>query len=100
MAYSTDIRNSGWHWTWYCMPLVSAFVKQRQEDLCEFKASLVYTATFRLARLYNDTMSQNRKTNKQTTYTQTATTKTTEKNKLQLLLISIYHSTAKSYHFF
>lgn len=31
MAHSDDIRNSGWCWTWHCMPLVPAFVKQIEE---------------------------------------------------------------------
>jgi hypothetical protein len=32
------------------MPLVLALGRQRQEDLCEFKASLVYRASSRIAR--------------------------------------------------
>ena len=32
------------------MPLISALRRQRQEDLCEFKASLVYTMSSRTAR--------------------------------------------------
>jgi hypothetical protein len=32
------------------MPLVSEFGRQRQADLCKFKASLVYIASFRTAR--------------------------------------------------
>ena len=32
------------------VPLISAFGKQRQADLCEFEANLVYTASFRTAR--------------------------------------------------
>jgi hypothetical protein len=27
---------------WWCAPLIPARRKQRQEDLCEFEASLVY----------------------------------------------------------
>jgi hypothetical protein len=27
---------------WWCTPLISALRRQRQEDLCEFKASLIY----------------------------------------------------------
>ena len=32
------------------MPLVPVFQGQRQADLCEFKASLVYIASFRTAK--------------------------------------------------
>ena len=32
------------------MPLILAFKRQRQVDLCEFKASLVYRASFRTVR--------------------------------------------------
>jgi hypothetical protein len=32
------------------MPLIPAFRRQRQVDLCEFKASLVYRASSRTAR--------------------------------------------------
>ena len=33
------------------MPLISAFGRQRQVDLCEFKASLVYKASSRTANI-------------------------------------------------
>ena len=29
-------------WVWWCMPLIPALGRQRQEDLCEFKANLVH----------------------------------------------------------
>lgn len=32
------------------MPIISALKRQRQEDLCEFKDSLVYRSSSRLAR--------------------------------------------------
>jgi hypothetical protein len=30
---------------WWCMPLIPAFGRQRQVDLCEFKTNLVYRVT-------------------------------------------------------
>ena len=30
---------------WWCTPLILALKKHRQADLCEFEASLVYTAS-------------------------------------------------------
>ena len=35
---------------WECTPLTPAFVKQRQADVCEFKASLVYRVSSRTSR--------------------------------------------------
>ena len=35
---------AGW---WWRTPLIPALGKQRQSDLCEFEASLVYRASFR-----------------------------------------------------
>jgi hypothetical protein len=35
---------------WRPMPIISALKRQRQEDLCEFKDSLVYRSSSRLAR--------------------------------------------------
>ena len=37
-------------WAWWCTPLIPAFGKQKQEDLCEFKASFVYKASSRTTR--------------------------------------------------
>ena len=37
------------NWAWWNMPLILALGRQRQEDLCEFKASLVYRMSSRLA---------------------------------------------------
>ncbi|EGV91257.1 hypothetical protein I79_026099 [Cricetulus griseus] len=50
------------------MPLIPALGKQRQADLSEFKASLVYKVSFRTARTANTEKLclkiQNNKTNK------------------------------------
>jgi hypothetical protein len=35
---------------WWLTPLTPAFRRQRQVELCEFKASLVYIVSFRIAR--------------------------------------------------
>jgi hypothetical protein len=41
------------------MPLIPAVERQRQMDLCEFEASLVYIESSRTARrLHSDTLSQ------------------------------------------
>ena len=37
-------------WQQWCIPLIPALSRQRQEDLCEFKANLVYTVSSRTAR--------------------------------------------------
>jgi hypothetical protein len=42
------IRNS---WEWWCTPLIPALRRQRQVDLCEFQAILVYRESSRTARL-------------------------------------------------
>ena len=34
-------------WPWWCTPLIPALRRQRQVDLCEFEASLVYRARSR-----------------------------------------------------
>ena len=31
-----------WWWWWWCMPLIPELRRQRQVDLCESEASLVY----------------------------------------------------------
>ena len=48
------------------MPLIPILGRQRQVDLCEFRASLVYKVSFRTARLlHRETLSQkNKQTNK------------------------------------
>ena len=38
------------NWTRWCTPLIPAFRKWRQVDLCEFKASLVYRVSSRIIR--------------------------------------------------
>ena len=48
------------------MPLISAFRRQRQADLCEFEASLVYRASSRTARdTQRNPASKKRKRNKE-----------------------------------
>lgn len=42
---------------WWYMPLILALDRQRQEDLCEFKASLIYRASSRTARDYTEKLS-------------------------------------------
>jgi hypothetical protein len=36
-------------WVWWCTPLILAFGRQRQEDLCEFEDSLVYIVSSEIA---------------------------------------------------
>ena len=53
-------------WAWWCMPLILALERQRQVDLSEFKASLVYIMSFRKLRaIQRDPVSKN-KSNKWT----------------------------------
>jgi hypothetical protein len=40
------------HWASWCTPLISALRMQRQADLCEFKAILVYKASLGQPRLF------------------------------------------------
>ena len=42
-------RSLGGRWAWLCMPLIPVLRRQRQEDLCEFEASLVYIVSSRTA---------------------------------------------------
>ena len=35
---------------WWYMPLISTLGRQKQEDTCEFKASLVFIVSSRIAR--------------------------------------------------
>jgi hypothetical protein len=37
---------------WWHRPLIPALGRQRQRELCEFKAILVYIVSFRIARSY------------------------------------------------
>jgi hypothetical protein len=41
---------------WWCMSLISTPGRQRQADLCEFKASLVYRVNSGLTRLHRETL--------------------------------------------
>lgn len=55
-------RSCGERWAWRCMPLTLVLRCQRQENLCEFEASLVYIVSSRTAwTWYRDPVS-----NKQT----------------------------------
>ena len=44
---NNDMVEAGW--TGWCTPLISAFNRQEQVDLCEFEASLVYNVSSRPA---------------------------------------------------
>ena len=47
LAWSSCLKRyalAGW---WWCMSLIPALRRQRQLDLCEFEASLVYRAGFK-----------------------------------------------------
>jgi hypothetical protein len=35
---------------WWCMPLIPALRRQRQEDLCELEISLVYRVSSRMVK--------------------------------------------------
>jgi hypothetical protein len=37
-------------WVWVCTSLIPALQRQRQEDLCEFEASLVYKESSKITR--------------------------------------------------
>jgi hypothetical protein len=53
---------------WWPTPSIPALWKQRQEDLCEFEASLVYKESSRTARTVtqrNPVLEKKIKTNKQ-----------------------------------
>ena len=52
---------------WWHTPLIPALRMQRQGNLCEFEASLVYSASSRTARAtQRNFVSRNQKTDKQT----------------------------------
>ena len=48
----------------WCIPLISALTRQRQADLCEFKASLVYRASSRTSSKATEKPSLKTKQNK------------------------------------
>ena len=43
---------------WWCMPLIPALGRQRQVDLCEFKARPVYRVSQDRLQSYRETLSQ------------------------------------------
>ena len=50
---------------WWCTPLIPALRRQRQADLCEFEASLVYKSQFQdRLQSYRETLSRKTKQNK------------------------------------
>jgi hypothetical protein len=49
----------------WCIPLIPALRRERQVDLCEFKASLVYKASPRTAKIYTKKPYLKKTTNKQ-----------------------------------
>ena len=59
------------------MPLIPAFGRQRQVDVCEFKASLVYRVSSRTTRAtWRNPVLKNKQTNKKT--------KTNKKNRKEV----------------
>ena len=72
------------------MPLIPALGRQRQEDLCEFEASLVYKASSRTAR----TVTQRNPVSKQTN-TIIITTKQKRKTKQKTFKQSKKKTTTK-----
>jgi hypothetical protein len=50
MRYSIHLKSKVYTWAWWRTPLIPALRKQRQEDLCEFEASLVYRVSSMTAR--------------------------------------------------
>ena len=43
-----------WSWAWWRMPLVPTLGKQKQVDLCELEASLVYKSKFQDRQSYTE----------------------------------------------
>jgi len=71
------------------MPLISALREQRQEDLYEFEANLVYRASSRTARATQRSLVLDKA--KQTHKTATTTAKKTLFSRLLLVMV-FYHS--------
>jgi hypothetical protein len=59
-------RGQNWEksWAWWYMPLIPALRRQRQEDLYEFEASLVYRVSARTARTTQRNLSRKTSKNK------------------------------------
>jgi hypothetical protein len=69
------------------MPLIPALRRQRQVDLCEFEASLVYTASSRTARV----------TQRNSVLEKNKTQKQTNENKCILALRFVHHDQCNFY---
>jgi hypothetical protein len=50
--------------TWWCTPLIPALGRQRQVDLCEFEASLLYKVSYRTARATQKNQKERKKKRK------------------------------------
>ncbi|XP_038184960.1 uncharacterized protein LOC119813640 isoform X3 [Arvicola amphibius] len=49
-------------WRWWCTPLMPTLRRQRQADLCEFKASLIYKSCFQdRLQSYREILSRKKK---------------------------------------
>ena len=84
--------NTSGAWWWHT-PLVPALRRQRQENLCEFEASLAYKASSRTARTtqknpVSKTNKQNKTKQKQRTTDQKPMIKTTNNQLMSRLYVS------------
>ena len=53
IGQSDHVRHCTFSQVWWCMPLIPALVRQKQGDIYEFEASLVYKVSPGLPELYN-----------------------------------------------
>jgi hypothetical protein len=68
------------NWAWWCTPLILVLGRQRQVNLCELKARLVYTESSSQPGLNTETFSQKTK-NKKPNNNNSPNSKQTTKNK-------------------